>query len=94
MDTREAIEYLDKKNILDKVLKMKIKNVKKLAKLLQRGEADGKELKIVKEELKKVWQMWNELENKDLTVESDSPYVNDQMYYIKQKYFPKEIKNE
>jgi len=58
MNTIKAIEVIEKKNISgDELLKMKIKNIKKLAKLLRQGEVDSKELK-------KVWQMWGKLRKK------------------------------
>lgn len=40
------------------------------------------------EELNKYKQMWEELEETDMNI--DSPIVNDTMYYMKKKYFPKE----
>ena len=97
MNTEEAIEFLDKKGILDKVLKMKIKNVKKLAKMLQQGEADSKELKITKEELKKVWQMWEDFKGeynhcyiKDVeNVVVSWKEVKDVINNYEQKDFPK-----
>lgn len=59
--------------------------------LLQQGEADSKELKIVKEELKKVWQMWEKL-YKELDYHSgDAHYKNAKILAdrIKQEFFPK-----
>lgn len=46
------------------------------------------ELEKENERLKKFEKMWREFENKDLTYKSDSPDINDEMYYVEQKYFP------
>ena len=51
----------------------------------------GEKATIENIELKKYKKMWKELENKDLTHDNDNPVVNDEMYYIEQKYFPTEI---
>lgn len=79
MNTKEAIRLL---NIyIEYPWSIEVGNedankFKKIIALLQRGE--------------KFEKMWKELENKDIDYKTDSPYVNDQMYYIEQKYFPKE----
>jgi hypothetical protein len=96
MDTRGSIEFLEKKNIPgNEFFKMKIKNIKKLAKMLQQGEADNKELKIVKEELKKYRQMWEELrEGKYKLIEFDNEgYEKGIKDFIdfEQKYFPEKM---
>lgn len=86
MNTKEAIEFLEKKNISDdELLKMKIKSVKRLAKLLQRGE--------------KYEAMWEEVETL-FTSRSDRQggeslgnNILRNMEDIKQKYFPKPSKN-
>ena len=86
MKTKEAIEvFLD--NVVRTLLLDEVgvynnrgrdnvnKKVNRVIDLLKRGE--------------KFEKMWGELENKDLAYDNDSPVVNDAMYYIKQKYFPK-----
>ena len=53
--------------------------------LFQQGEIDSKELNATKEELKKVWQMWNELY--EIASEFNFfPFMDK----IRQKFFHKE----
>ena len=63
MNTGEAIEfckselYFDLKNFLPDYQLEYNNKMREVISLLQQGEADSKELKVIKEELKKVWQM-------------------------------------
>ena len=81
MNTQESIEFLDKKGILDEVLKMKIKNVKKLAKMLKQGEV----LKAENKKLKAYKLVWGLLKS--------TPLIDDRIVGLmnkhEQKYFPK-----
>ena len=60
--------------------------------LLRQGEVNSKELKIVKEELKKVWQMWEEFKFKRgdtyaILEQPDKGTIRDDMNNFEQKYF-------
>ena len=99
MEVKEAIEFIKKEkfpiNTWDEMspkfypMRDHNKKLDDIISLLQQGEKD-------KEELKKVWQMWEELfetshdgghefEDKDVRY-----HVASLMKNIKQKYFPKE----
>jgi len=79
MKTKEAIKFMQKEIEYVTYPAFKChKEKREVIEVLKRGE--------------KFEKMWRELENKDLTYNNDSPVVNDEMYYIEQKYFPKEIK--
>ena len=64
--------------------------------LLQQGEADSKELKITKEELKRVWQMWEEFKlnrgdrSAFVLCKPSKGTIRDDMESLQQKYFPKD----
>jgi len=94
MEYKEAIEFIgdvlivadmkeydfdDSPGLVDRLQNLDIEdNFKEVIDLLQQGEKDA-------EELKKVWQMWRELENM---------YGSSLTWGIEQKYFPKEAKHE
>ena len=69
------------------------KNIDLVIQSFKQGEADSKELKIVKEELKKYKAMWEELkEGKYLLVKFDDEGYHKENHFpsdIEQKYFPK-----
>ena len=101
MDVKEAVKWVfdvwhEWENVYGCDAEANLKEGKKMDEviaLLKQGGADGKELKIVKKELKKVWQMWGELEKeKCLLIDfDDEGYFKGQRKLddIKQKYFPK-----
>ena len=94
MKTNEAIELLDKRNILDKVLKMKIKDVKKLAKLLQQGEAYKQMWKEFKRKCEFYLVGIEEKEKQGNLKIGDFIDVVERKYFPKQRYFPPELKTE
>ena len=63
-------------------------DLKPIISLLQQGEADNKELKIVKEELKKYRQMWVKLRTDNYYHYREMQYFLDE---LEQEYFPKEV---
>ena len=97
MEVKEAIEfckselYYDLKNFLPDYQLEYNNKMRESISLLQQGEKDSKELVIIKEELKKVWQMWEEfcLNEGDLV-----KVVNCIKHRYEQKYFPKEADHE
>jgi len=102
MEVKGAIEFFSNVNwdsTLDKFTPIEItKNLHEIFEQLRQGEADSKELKIVKEELKKVWQMWEELEHaltdsEDYNEFSWSPKAREIMKGIEIKHFPEEMKS-
>ena len=74
---KDAIEFCELHRWIKPRSAERLEGFKKVEILLQQGEAYR--------------QMWEELEETDMNI--DSPIVNDTMYYIKQKYFPKEEPN-
>ena len=70
MDTKEAIEF--KESIKFRLSHWEEVQLNKILSLLKQGEAYR--------------QMWEALENMDIEYKQDSPYVNDTMYYLEQKY--------
>ena len=93
INTKKAIEFL-------KVYRTYVclaGNIDDIISLLKQDEANSKELKIVKEELKKVWQMWGECK-KDIARASVLNWKVSaerfllEMRKLEQKYFPKEAK--
>ena len=71
METKKAITLLNNHREFTQYSLMG-KEIDQVIALLKRGEAYKK--------------MWKELEEKDIDYKTDSPYVNDTMYYIEQKY--------
>ena len=76
--------------------KSSCKDIDEVISLLQQGERDSEELKTVKEELKKVWQMWEAFKtiNREYfsNFEIRANYII-RMKELEQKYFPKEENN-
>ena len=67
--------------------------------LLKRGKANSEELKIVKEELEKVWQMWGENMDVSFRDSKESNMIHPtrillDLERLKQKYFPKESEKD
>ena len=103
MDIKKAVEFVhwatDSFYVSDTTKEESIKFIaegNKVISLLKQGEADNKELKIVKEELKKYRQMLEDirLECNDTLIEFPKSKItysfNDIFKMFKQKYFPKE----
>lgn len=96
MNTKKAREFVKKHNKKEFFYTWERKSFKEIIALLQQGKVDNKELKIAKEELKKVWQMWEELKTRygrlGLTDEiRDLPKLDLHvtMNSLRKKYFPK-----
>lgn len=103
MKTEEAIEFVNM--VVDGIEKVAIgstartmkpikRDAEKVITLLKQGEADSKELKIVKEELKKVWQMWGKFYKEWGEYPIELHNIAEFMDITKQKYFPKEVKGD
>ncbi len=99
MKTKEVIEWIDRNfiskntNRISEIIEL-LKRGENYKELYEKGESDFNILvkrwdKLFEEDKinKKYKKMWEELEETDLNI--DSPIVNDTMYYMKQKYFPK-----
>jgi len=73
-----------------------IDNIPKIKLMLEQGEEDSKELKIVKEELKKVWQMWEELKDRNMCdSRPDGQYLDDEDFEeLEQKYLKEASQDE
>ena len=105
MKVKEAIEFVKDEVLFadDNYNEDVIKKRDEVISLLQQGEADSKKLKIVKEELKEVWQMWGEMKKYmgvnawvpkcDFSKLKNISKISNVMNYYEQKYFPKESIN-
>jgi len=99
MEVKEAIEELQNVYGMPYTTVSLVENetIHKIISLLQQGEADSKELKITKEELKKVWQMWEELYKGYgmcfIRKNDNEGFMSNILYKLledlQQKYFPK-----